>query len=137
MTLPRADATEGILLSADRGLWERVPPSLRALSFSFDDVTYLITLKAEVDKEIIVEDDDWSDLNIVTTMVDTDELLGLNTRVDMNIVLVPTGQPLDPLPNGIVFLRTGERVSEGYGGAMPHPRSKAHLIPHAPPYKDE
>jgi len=38
MTLSQADATEGILLSADRGLWAQVPSPLRALSFSFDDV---------------------------------------------------------------------------------------------------
>ncbi len=137
MTLSRVDATRKILLSADRGLWGQVPPPLRALSFSFEDVTCRITCKAEVDKEIIVEDDDWEDLNFVTTMIDTDELMGQKTRVTMDIVVVPIGEPLDPLPDGVVFLRAGERVPEGYGGAMPHPRSRAHLIPHAPPYEEE
>ncbi len=137
MTLSRADATEGILLSADRGLWGQVPVPLRALSFSFDDLAYGITFKAEVDKEIIVEDDDWEDLNFVRGEIGSDELLGPRTRVEMHIVLVPMGQPLDPLPDGIVFLRAGEQVPEGYGGARPHPRSRAHLIPHAPPYEEE
>lgn len=137
MTLSRADATEGILLSADRGLWAQVPSPLRALSFSFDDVTCLITFKAEVDKEIIVEDDDWEDLNFVRGEIDSDEVLGQTTRIDMDIVVVPIGQPLDPLPDGVVFLRAGEWVPDGYCGATPHPRSRAHLIPHAPPYKDE
>ncbi len=137
MTLFRADAIEGILLSADCGLWGQVPASLRALSFSFDDSTYLITFKAEVDKEILVEDDDWEALFFVKNEIGSDGLLGWEVRVVMDIVLVLAGQLLDPLPDGVVFLRVGEQVSEGYGGAMPHPRSRAHLIPHAPPYEEE
>lgn len=137
MTRSRGDKIDSILLSADRALRGQVPAPLRALSFSFDNVMCLITCKAEVDKEIIVEDNDWEDLNFVTTMIDTDELLGQKTRVIMDIVVVPAGQLLDPLPDGVVFLRAGERVPEGYDGAMPHPRSRARLIPHAPPYEEE
>ncbi|MGI4745976.1 MAG: hypothetical protein ACRYGI_09390 [Janthinobacterium lividum] len=137
MILSRADAIEGILLSADCGLWGQVPAPLRALSFSFDDFTYLITFKAEVDKEIIVADDDWEALFFVSNEISGDGLLGWEVRVVMEIVLVPEGQPLDPLPDGVVFLRAGEQVPEFYGGAMPHPRSRAHLIPHAPPTEEE
>ena len=137
MILPRADAIEGILLSADCGLWGQVPAPLRALSFSFDDFTYLITFKAEVDKEIIVEDDDWEALLFVENEIGSDGLLGWEVRVVMDIVMVPAGHLLDPLPDGVVFLRAGERVPEFYDGAMPHPRSRAHLIPHVPPYEEE
>ncbi len=136
MTLPRTDATRKILLSADRGLWGQVPPPLRAWSFSFDAVARTITFRAEVDKAVVVEDDNWEDLSLASGEASADLLLGEGTQVKMEVLLVPPGQPLDPLPDGVVFLRAGERVPDNYGGAMPHPRSRAHLIPHFPP-KDE
>ncbi len=133
MTLTRADATRKILLSADRGLWGQVPGPLRAWSFSFDEIVRLITFRAEVDKEVVVEDDNWEDLSLASGEASADLLLGEGTQVSMEILLVPVDQPLDPLPDGVVFLRAGDRVPDGYGGAMPHPRSRAHLIPHFPP----
>ena len=99
-------------------------------------MTCLITFKAEIDKEVTVEDEDWEDLSRARTEIDSDDLLGEETRLEMKIVVVPPNQPLDPLPDGVVFLRARERVPDGYGGAMPHPRSRAHLIPHFPPYDE-
>ncbi len=131
-----ADAIDEILLSADRALSGQVPDPLRALSFSVNAMTCLITFKAEIDKEVTVEDEDWEDLSRARTEIDSDDLLGEETRLEMEIVVVPPDQPLDPLPDGVVFLRAGERVPDGYRGAMPHPRSRAHLIPHFPP-RDE
>lgn len=128
----RAEHTVDILLSADRGLWGQIPTPLRAWSFSFDEVSRLIIFKAEVDREIIVENHDWEDLSCASGEAAADLLLGEETQVKMEIVLVPSDQPLNPLPDGVVFLRTGERVPDGYGGAMPHPCSRAHLIPHFP-----
>lgn len=127
----RAEHVLGILHSADRGLWGQVPGPLRAWSFSFDEIARLITFKAEVDRQVIVEDDDWEDLSFASGEVSAELLLGEGTQVDMEIVVVPLDQPLDPLPDGVVFLRAGEQVPESYGGAMPHPGSRAHLIPHA------
>ena len=95
-------------------------------------MTCLITFKAEVDKEVIVDDEDWEDLSCARTEVDSDDLLGEETRLEMEIVMVLPNQPLDPLPDGVAFLRNGERVPDGYGGAMPRPRSGAHLIPYFP-----
>lgn len=45
MTRSRGDKIDSILLSADRALRGQVPAPLRALSFSFDDVTCLITFR--------------------------------------------------------------------------------------------
>ncbi|MGI4745972.1 MAG: hypothetical protein ACRYGI_09370 [Janthinobacterium lividum] len=137
MSLSREDAIEGILLSADRGLWGQIPSLLRAWSFSFDEATRIIIFKAEVDEEVIVEDENWEDLHCASGEAGADLLLGEGTQVEMEIVLVPMGQLLDPLPDGVAFLRAGEQVPKFYGGAMPHPRSRAHLIPHAPPYEEE
>lgn len=84
-----------------------------------------------------MEDDDWEDFSCARSEIDSDDLLGEKTRPEMDIVIVPADQPLDPLPDGIVFFRAGEQVPEAYPGALPHPRATAHLIPHAAPYQDE
>lgn len=122
----------GIVYSADVGLSGLVPDPLRAFSFSFDEIARLITIRAEVDKELIVEDDDWEDLSCASSDVSADLLLGEGTQVEMDIVVVPCDQPLDPLPDGIVFLRAGEQAPEGYGGVMPLAESMARLKPHFP-----
>lgn len=129
----RAEHVLSILHSADRGLWGQVPGPVRAWSFSFDEIARLITFKAKVDKKVILEDDNWEDLSLASGEAAADLLLGEGTQVEMEILLVPLDQPLDPLPDGVVFLQVGEQVPDGYGGAMPHPCSRAHLIPHFPP----
>ncbi len=100
---------------------------LRAWSFSFDEIARTITFRAEVDTEVIVEDDNCEDLSLAGGEASADLLLGEGTQVNMEILLVPSDQPLDPLPDGVVFLRAGEWVPDNYGGATPHPRSTAYL----------
>ena len=59
--------------------------------------------------------------------------LSERTKTDFTVVVLPPDQPLVPLPDGIVFLRPGERVPEGYAGAM----SRAHLMPNLPTEEHE
>ena len=136
MVLSREGILVTIQLSADSGLSGYVPNSLRALSFAFNQDVRTVWLKAEVDRELT--EDEWDDASEAETMVAADDVfmsgppLNEHTMTDFTVMVVPPDQPLDPLPDGIVFLRACERVPEGYAGAMPHPRSRAHLMPNLP-----
>ena len=134
MVFSNEDATRKILLSADRGLLGQIPEPLRAFSFSFDQSIRTIWLRAEVDREL--SEDEREDLAFSESEIAADNVLDPHspldqwTQTELAVVVVPPDQPLDPLPDGVVFLRAGERVPDGYAGAMPHPDSRVHLVPH-------
>ncbi len=131
---PRFELVDDIGWCVDRALRGQVAVSLRALSFLFDVSSQIIMLKAEVDRA--PSEDEREELRAVESEISADNVLATGTSLrnqtvtELMVAVVPAARPLDPLPDGIAFLRPGERVPERYGGATPHPAAMAHLIPH-------
>ena len=109
------DHSRHIALSGRNLLVGQTPAPLRAYSFSFDEARRTLIFKAEVDQELT--EDEREDLAVTETEIDCQDVFGEETLVETTVVtVVPVGQPLDPLPGGISFLRDGEVVPAGYGG---------------------
>ena len=82
-----------------------------------------------MDREL--SEDEWEDVNQAEGGVASDNVLkphaplNESTMTDYTLVVVPPDQPLDPLPDGTVFLRAGERARQGHAGALPHPMPRS------------
>ena len=117
---PHFELVDDISWCVDRALRGKVSMSLRALSFLFDVPSQIIILKAEVDRAL--SEDEREELRAVESEISADNVLATGpslrnqTATKLVVAVAPPAQPLDPLPDGVAFLRAGEDVPARFGG---------------------